>query len=156
SHLTESVMITHVQLPSHLEICVGNPRVKFEPGLDLPKRIRLAHPFRQFCQETTVSTSVQGADVDEWIGADQVQAYQTIEIELQNEILIVAGPLKFALRQSEFENWIDQFTPMEFMRCVIGVIAVLVQTGPLKDAVDNDSLLFTADRLMQIFELAEP
>jgi hypothetical protein len=79
--LTDLVKLADGQLPSHFETYVGNSRIKIEPGLDdLPKRIRLALPLRQLHHETSDSTAVQRADVDEWINADKVQAYQATEL----------------------------------------------------------------------------
>jgi hypothetical protein len=78
--LTDLLKLANEQLPSGFDTCVGNSRIEIEPGPHLPKRIRLAHPLRQFRHETSDSTAVQRADVGEWIDADKVRAYQATEL----------------------------------------------------------------------------
>ena len=129
--------------------------VKIHPGPDLPKRIRLAHAVQAFRLETDDDTTVTRADVDDWVDARRVVAYQNLELHLRSQISSVAARLEMSLRRPAFERALADFTPMQFMRCVIDVVPVLAQTGELTNAVRHGCKLFTDDRLTQVFDLLQ-
>lgn len=141
------------RLPSRFATYQPNPRIKIETGAELPKRIRLAHALGIFRHATSSSTVISRADVDAWIDADRVKAYQSLDIELKEEIFQVAGQLEFALRRRAFAKALERFTPTEFMQCVLDVLPILVQAGKFQNAMDNSSPLLAGERLTQIFDL---
>src|SRR5690606_27739494 len=119
--------------------------VRIQPGPDLPKRIRLAHAVQAFRLSTNNDTPVTRASVDRWIDQERVAAYQHLELDLKSKIAAVAGQLEMSLRRDAFKHALEKFTPMQFMRCVLDVVPVLVQTGQLNNSVRNGCKLFTSE-----------
>jgi hypothetical protein len=143
------------QLPSRHLAYRSNPKIKIEPGPDLPKRIRLAHALVAFRLQTNDSTPVTRSQVDDWIDNDTVEAYWNLDVKLKDDIRAVAVRLEMALRSDRFKKRLKSFTPVEFMECVTDVVPILVQTGQFQFALNEGSPLLTDPRLKQIFDLFE-
>ncbi len=137
------------KLPSRYLREAGDSGAKIQPGPDLPKQIRLAHTLSAFAYKTSDKTTVTRSNVEEWLDLKRVNLYRYLELQLKEDIDTVAGQLDYALTKSAFKSALKNFTPMEFMNCVLDLVPILIQAG----RPDSIQHLFVNNQHKQIFDL---
>jgi len=147
--LPELEQLADGQLPSQYLKAAGSSAAKIQPGPDLPKRIRLAHALSAFVNETSATTTITRSAVEGWLDTDRVELYCNLELNLKLHIVQASNLLDFALRRFAFKTALKNFTPLEFMNCVLDLVPILIQAG----TPNSIQHLFVNDQHKQIFDL---